>query len=133
MGLRRQHTPRYKLMLKRLRRVRRENGLTQAEVARALGTTQAYVSKSESGERRLDAMELYDFARIYGAPLETLLPESNVPRLTPGEARPNQVAEQPVRPKSDAGPNARSTRGTKPVRRSKPGRASNPARPSKPK
>jgi transcriptional regulator with XRE-family HTH domain len=120
-------------MLKRLRRIRRENGLTQAEVARALGTTQAYVSKSENGERRLDAVELYDLARIYGTPLETLLPASNVRRLAPGEARPNQVAEQPARPKSDAGPKAQSTRGSRPARRSKPGRASNPAQPSKPK
>lgn len=56
-------------------------GLTQAEVAQALGTTQAYVSKSESGERRMDAVELYDFARVYGAPLETLLPPSRVRRL----------------------------------------------------
>jgi len=99
MGLRRQHTPRYKLMLKRLRRVRRENGLTQAEVARALGTTQAYVSKSESGERRMDAVELYDFARIYGAQLETLLPASKVRPLAGAQARPTGVAEREVRPK----------------------------------
>jgi transcriptional regulator with XRE-family HTH domain len=99
MGLRRQHTPRYKLMLQRLRRVRRENGLTQAEVARALGTTQAYVSKSESGERRMDAVELYDFAQIYGAPLETLLPASKVRPLAHARARPAGVAEREVRPK----------------------------------
>jgi transcriptional regulator with XRE-family HTH domain len=99
MGLRRQHTPRYKLMLKRLRLVRRENGLTQAEVARALGTTQAYVSKSESGERRMDAVELYDFAQIYGAPLETLLPASKVRPLAGAQARPTGVAEREARPK----------------------------------
>jgi transcriptional regulator with XRE-family HTH domain len=102
MGLRRQHTPRYKLMLQRLRRVRLQTGLTQAEVARALGTTQGYVSKSESGERRIDAVELNDFARVYGAPLETLLPASKVRR----------VAERPVRP----GRGKRPKRG----RRSKP-------------
>jgi transcriptional regulator with XRE-family HTH domain len=100
MTLRRQHTPRYRLMLKRLRRIRRENGLTQAEVARALGTTQGYVSKSESGERRMDAVELYDFAQIYGAPLETLLPASKVRPLAGAQARPAGVAEGEVRPKA---------------------------------
>jgi len=112
MGLRRQHTPRYKLMLQRLRRVRLDTGLTQAEVAQALGTTQAYVSKSESGERRIDAVELFDFARVYGAPLETLLPASKVRRLADARARPDRVAEQPVRP----GAGGRRKRG----RRSKP-------------
>jgi transcriptional regulator with XRE-family HTH domain len=112
MGLRRQHTPRYKLMLQRLRRTRLDTGLTQAEVAKALGTTQAYVSKSESGERRIDAVELYDFARVYGAPLETLLPTSKVRRLTDAGTRQGRVAERPVRP----GPGGRPKRG----RRSKP-------------
>jgi transcriptional regulator with XRE-family HTH domain len=98
MGFRRQHTPGYQLMLKRLRRVRRRAGLTQAEVARALGTTQAYVSKSESGERRMDALELNDFARIYGTPVETLLPASKAPRLAEATTRPGGVAE-PIRPK----------------------------------
>ena len=112
MGLRRQHTPRYKLMLQRLRRTRLDTGLTQAEVAKALGTTQAYVSKSESGERRIDAVELYDFARVYGAPLETLLPTSKVRRLTDAAIRQGRVAERPVRP----GPGGRPKRG----RRSKP-------------
>jgi transcriptional regulator with XRE-family HTH domain len=127
MGLRRQHTPRYKLMLKRLRRVRRENGLTQAAVARALGTTQAYVSKSESGERRMDAVELYDFARIYGAPLETLLPASKVRPLADAQARPGSVAEREVRPKVGG-------RGKpKPSERSEPGQPLKRQRRPKPK
>jgi transcriptional regulator with XRE-family HTH domain len=114
MGLRRQHSPRYKLMLKRLRGVRRRYGLTQAEVARALGTTQAYVSKSESGERRMDAVELYDFARVYGAPLETLLPPSKVRRLTGAGTCPGSVAEPPVRPRAGAGSRPRRGPGSKP-------------------
>ena len=98
MALRRQHMPGYQLMLQRLRRVRRKAGLTQAEVARALGTTQAYVSKSESGERRMDPLELNDFARIYGTSVETLLPPSKAPRLAGGAAPPVGVAESPIRP-----------------------------------
>jgi transcriptional regulator with XRE-family HTH domain len=114
MGLRRQHSPRYQLMLKRLRGLRRMYGLTQAEVARALGTTQAYVSKSESGERRMDAVELYDFARVYGAPLEILLPPSRVRRLAGAGTSPRTTAEPPVRPKPGAGSKPKRGPGSKP-------------------
>lgn len=41
-----------------LRETRVRNGLTQQEVARRLGTPQSFVSKYESGERRLDLVEL---------------------------------------------------------------------------
>jgi transcriptional regulator with XRE-family HTH domain len=112
MSLRRQHSPRYKLMLKRLRGVRRMYGLTQAEVAQALGTTQAYVSKSESGERRMDAVELYDFARVYGAPLETLLPPSRVRQLTGAGASP--AGSPRVRPRAGLGSKPKRVPGAKP-------------------
>jgi transcriptional regulator with XRE-family HTH domain len=56
-------------MLVRLRQARRECGLTQTEVARALHKTQGFVSKSELGERRLDPIELLDFATLYGKPV----------------------------------------------------------------
>lgn len=41
-----------------LRNVRLEANLTQAEVAKKLHQTQSYVSKYESGEQRLDLIEL---------------------------------------------------------------------------
>ena len=41
-----------------LRSVRSEAGLTQAEVAERLEQPQSFVSKYESGERRLDLIEL---------------------------------------------------------------------------
>ncbi|MGH7526698.1 MAG: helix-turn-helix domain-containing protein [Gemmatimonadales bacterium] len=86
-------------MLQRLRRARRAAGLTQVEVARALGTSQAYVSKCEQGERRIDAVELSDFAQLYGAPLESLLPPSPMPRLVPPAYRAaRQVAERTIQP-----------------------------------
>jgi transcriptional regulator with XRE-family HTH domain len=55
-------------MLARLRQARRLVGLTQVEVARALGRTQAWVSKCELGERRIDPIDLQDFARVYRKP-----------------------------------------------------------------
>lgn len=59
-------SPEYARFLRRLRLAREKAGLSQAEVARRLGKGQAYVWKSEVGERRVDAVELRAFARIYG-------------------------------------------------------------------
>jgi len=41
-----------------LRQVRLDANLTQASLAERLGQTQSYVSKYESGEQRLDLIEL---------------------------------------------------------------------------
>jgi transcriptional regulator with XRE-family HTH domain len=41
-----------------LRTVRIEADLTQAQMAEKIGQTQSYVSKYESGEQRLDLLEL---------------------------------------------------------------------------
>jgi transcriptional regulator with XRE-family HTH domain len=60
------HTKRYKAFLARLRRARAEAKLTQEQVAEGLGRTQTWVSNSELGERRVDFVELEDFAALYG-------------------------------------------------------------------
>lgn len=52
-------------MLTRLREAREDARFTQTEVAKALGRTQAWVSKCESGERRIDPIDLADFAKLY--------------------------------------------------------------------
>ncbi|HXE90523.1 MAG TPA: helix-turn-helix transcriptional regulator [Terriglobales bacterium] len=62
-------TRRYSLLLRRLKTARQQAGLTQAAVARALRKPQSYVSKCESGERRVDAIELSAFANLYGRPV----------------------------------------------------------------
>lgn len=64
------HTRRYKAFLARLRQARADSGLTQEEVAKKLDRTQTWVSNSELGERRVDFVELEDFAALYGKPLE---------------------------------------------------------------
>lgn len=60
------HTEGYGRFLKRLREARESSGLTQVQVAKKLGLHQSYVSKIESGERRVDAVELERLAKIYG-------------------------------------------------------------------
>lgn len=63
----------YRRLLKRLKQARLEAGLTQTEVARKLGKPQSFVSKCESGERRLDPLELQKFAELYRKDLMVLL------------------------------------------------------------
>ncbi len=59
----------YKGFLKKLRQARVEAGLTQVEAAEKLGKPQSYVSKCESGERRVDVVELKRLAKLYRKPL----------------------------------------------------------------
>ena len=49
-----------------LRQVRIEAGLNQDEVARRLGRPQSFVSKYETGERRLDILELRQVCAVLG-------------------------------------------------------------------
>jgi transcriptional regulator with XRE-family HTH domain len=67
------HSDKYKAFLLRLRQARKEMGLTQAQVAMRLGKPQSYVAKCESGERRVDVVELSEFAKLYGKPLNYFL------------------------------------------------------------
>jgi len=64
------HSRRYQQFLKRLRTARQDADLTQVEVATRLGRPQSFVSKCESGERKVDAIEFAEFAALYGKPLE---------------------------------------------------------------
>src|SRR4030067_209586 len=59
------YSDRYQIFLEKLRQARLEAGLTQLEVAQRLGKPQSYISKCESGERRVDFIELLEFARLY--------------------------------------------------------------------
>jgi transcriptional regulator with XRE-family HTH domain len=60
-----QHTRAYKRLIQALRQARETAGLTQMDVARKLGTYASFVSKCESGERRIDVVELAAFCRVY--------------------------------------------------------------------
>ena len=64
------HSKEYAIFLRLLREVRREQGLTQTDVAARLGQTQSWVSKCERGERRIDIIELRAFCEAIGIPLE---------------------------------------------------------------
>ncbi len=59
------HLAEYKLFAGRLRSARKEAGLTQWVAADKLARPQSFVAKCESGERRVDAVELAKFAKLY--------------------------------------------------------------------
>jgi len=59
------YTKDYKEIIERLKIARIEAGLAQQVVANKLGKPQSYISKIESGERRLDVAEIKKFAIIY--------------------------------------------------------------------
>lgn len=54
-------------------RAREAMGLTQREAARRLGRSQSFVAKSETGERRVDVVELSEFAEVYQKPITFFL------------------------------------------------------------
>ena len=68
-------------LARELTRRRTKAGLTQVEVARRMGTTQAAISKIESG-RTLPTLAVLDrYARATGAPMQLLLGEpTRLPR-----------------------------------------------------
>jgi transcriptional regulator with XRE-family HTH domain len=55
----------HKYLIKCLKKARQEAGLDQNRVAKLLKVTQSYISKVESGQRRIDIVQLKEFARIY--------------------------------------------------------------------
>ena len=59
----------YKAFREKLKKARLEAGITQVKAAKALKEKQSYISKCEYGERRVDAVELKSFARLYKKPI----------------------------------------------------------------
>ncbi len=68
-----QHTSAYRKLTTALREARETAGLTQAEVAEKLKVYASFVSKVESGERRVDVVELAQFCKLYGVGLVAIL------------------------------------------------------------
>jgi ribosome-binding protein aMBF1 (putative translation factor) len=60
------HTAEHEKLRRLLREARSQAGLTQSELANRLDVPQSFVSKYESGERRLDILELRLVCRGFG-------------------------------------------------------------------
>jgi len=60
------HTKEYAYVVERLCEARLEKGLTQSQVAKKLKRPQSHVSNVETGQQRVDVVELQRFAKMYG-------------------------------------------------------------------
>jgi transcriptional regulator with XRE-family HTH domain len=56
-------TPEHKRLMKMLATARKSKGLTQQQLAEQIGENQNFISKYESGERRLDFLEVAAISR----------------------------------------------------------------------
>jgi transcriptional regulator with XRE-family HTH domain len=67
------HNEDYKKLLILLREIRQEAGLTQVALAERLQSDQTIISKIETGERRIDVLELREICTAIGISLEQFI------------------------------------------------------------
>ena len=67
------HSERQQLIAKALADQRRAKGLSQADVAKAFGRHQPFIANIESGERRVDLVELLMIADVIGLDVHALI------------------------------------------------------------
>ncbi len=63
------YSERHRTIVARLKKARLAAGLKQIDVAKKLRKQQSYISRCESGDHRLDVVELQAFAELYKKPL----------------------------------------------------------------
>ncbi len=69
------YSKRYKRLLDALKSARISADLTQSQAAERLKKPQSFVSKCESGERRIDVIELLEYCHLYNVSPERILRE----------------------------------------------------------
>lgn len=91
MNLKSTNTEAYQAFLSDLKAARDEKGCTQEELAKRLGKRQSYISKVESGERRLDVGEFAMWAVALEANhadlIENIVRRTTQVSLTPKKRR----------------------------------------------
>ena len=55
----------HKYIVERLKKARHEAGLNQIGASKLLGKTQSHISKVESGQRKIDIIELRQLSKVY--------------------------------------------------------------------
>jgi transcriptional regulator with XRE-family HTH domain len=63
----------HKVIVEKLIKARHEAGLDQIRVAKKLGRSQSYLSKIESGQRKIDVIQLQKFAKLYNKEINYFL------------------------------------------------------------
>lgn len=69
------YSDRYLKCVRRLKSARKEAGLTQNDVALKLNKPQSFVSKIESGQYRIDVIQLSMLAEIYNKKIDYFIAE----------------------------------------------------------
>ncbi|MBX5084621.1 helix-turn-helix transcriptional regulator [Rhizobium lentis] len=67
------HSKRQQVLVSAIAEQRRAKGLSQAQVAKALGRHQPFIANIESGERRVDLLELLALADIIELDVHALI------------------------------------------------------------
>jgi transcriptional regulator with XRE-family HTH domain len=67
------HSKRQEVLVAAIAEQRRAKGLSQAQVAKALGRHQPFIANIESGERRVDLLELLTLASIIELDVHALI------------------------------------------------------------
>lgn len=66
-------TKEYAYFVEKLRKARLEARLTQTQTAKKIGRPQSHISNIESGQQRVDIIELKRFAKLYGKEISYFL------------------------------------------------------------
>jgi transcriptional regulator with XRE-family HTH domain len=67
------YTKEHARLVEKLKKARLDAGLEQKDVAKFLHKTQSYISKIESGQRKLDIIRLKELAKIYKRSVNDLI------------------------------------------------------------
>ncbi len=67
----------YDTFLLRLIEAREQAGLTQRDVSKKMHMAHSFLSKCETGERRVDVIEFLQLAKIYSKPLDYFLSDDD--------------------------------------------------------
>jgi transcriptional regulator with XRE-family HTH domain len=90
-------TPHVKDIGDRLRRFRKERGMTQSELAEQVGIQQSDLSRMEKGEYRVSLNNLFKLLKVFGVQLAEFFDEHHTPQ-TPGPlSREDMILLQIVR------------------------------------
>lgn len=63
----------YQKIIRRLKKARLECDITQLEIAKKINKPQSFISKIESGERRIDISELKIILKVYDKNVQSIL------------------------------------------------------------
>ena len=88
------HKDEYSVLLRRLRELRTEAGMTQVDLSAALQRPQSYVSDVERGSRRMDLLQLRELCNACGQSLTEFVDEfeQELAQVRPTRKPPKQTS-----------------------------------------